>query len=174
MPFQAAARSGVAPDPGSPAPLPCSAAGRWWCSVCPFMVTGMAVQKFRETKLGEKLQKWPKEQGEKYGPWFLLVLFGGILVWEDVWNLKDTAYLSGWLLLLITAGAVAMSGFERRYWCRYWCPIGGMNGMFSQLSATELRSQKGVCSALCDTYYCVKGGPAKGAGMATVGCPMNT
>ena len=44
--------------------------------------------------------------GQAWGPWFLLVLFGGILVWEEVWDLPNTAYLSAWLLLLITAGAM--------------------------------------------------------------------
>jgi polyferredoxin len=46
-----------------------------------------------------------------------------------VWDLPQTAYLSSWLLLLITAGAVVCSAFfERRLWCRFLCPIGGMNG----------------------------------------------
>ena len=44
--------------------------------------------------------------GQAWGPWFLLALFGGILVWEEVWDLPNTAYLSAWLLLLITAGAM--------------------------------------------------------------------
>ena len=58
--------------------------------------------------------------GEQYGPWFLFSLFAAILVWEEVWDLPHTAALSGWLLLLITAGAVSFSAvFERRYWCRY-------------------------------------------------------
>jgi polyferredoxin len=40
-------------------------------------------------------------------------------VWEEVWDLPNTAYLSSWLLLLITAGAVVCSAFfERRLWCR--------------------------------------------------------
>jgi hypothetical protein len=43
----------------------------------------------------------------------------GILVWEEVWDLTDTAYLSSWLLLLITAGAMIGSYFfEHRFWCR--------------------------------------------------------
>ena len=57
--------------------------------------------------------------GEEYGPWFLFSLFAAILVWEEVWDLPHTAALSGWLLLLITAGAVVCGAiFERRYWCR--------------------------------------------------------
>lgn len=42
-----------------------------------------------------------------------------ILVWEEVWDLPDSAALSSWLLLLITAGAMVGSWFfERRIWCR--------------------------------------------------------
>jgi polyferredoxin len=86
---------------------------------------------------------------ERWGPWFLLALFGGILVWEEVWKLNNTSYLSAWLLLLITAGAMICSYvFERRLWCRYLCPIGGMNGLFAKLSFTELRARQGVCSGV--------------------------
>ena len=46
---------------------------------------------------------------EQWGPWFLVSLFAGILVWEEVWHLPDSAALSAWLLLLITAGAVSCS-----------------------------------------------------------------
>jgi hypothetical protein len=69
--------------------------------------------------------------GERYGPWFLFGLFAAILVWEEVWDLPHSAALSGWLLVLITAGAAAFSAvFERRFWCR----SGGRN-----LSETSLR-----------------------------------
>ncbi|MGB6169561.1 MAG: 4Fe-4S binding protein, partial [Geitlerinemataceae cyanobacterium] len=81
--------------------------------------------------------------------------------------------LSSCLLLLITAGAVIFSMlFERRFWCRYLCPIGGMNGLFAKLSMTELRAKKGICSAECTTYQCYQGGPPKGEGLETEGCPL--
>lgn len=147
--------------------------GRIWCSVCPFMIYGELVQKVR-LAAGAKLQKWPKETLERWGPWFLFSLFGGILVWEEVWDLPNTACLSSWLLLLITAGAVIGSFFyERRVWCRYLCPIGGMNGMFAKLSLTELRARQGVCSAECITYGCYKGSPpVPPEGLAADGCPL--
>ena len=56
---------------------------------------------------------------ERWGGWFLFGLFAAILVWEEVWDLPNTAYLSSWLLLLITGGAMVGSYFfERRLWCR--------------------------------------------------------
>ncbi|MGB3669399.1 MAG: 4Fe-4S binding protein, partial [Phormidesmis sp.] len=119
------------------------------------------------------LQGWPRAWAERWGGWILYGGFALILLWEELWHLENTAYLSAWLLLIITAGAVICSVlFERRFWCRYLCPIGGMNGLFAKLSVVELRAQQGICSASCNTYHCYKGGPAEGEGQATEGCPV--
>jgi polyferredoxin len=89
--------------------------------------------------------------------------------------LQNTAWLSSCLLLLITAGAVIGSlRFEKRFWCRYLCPVGGMNGLFVKLAITELRAQVGTCSGSSSTYACFKGGPVDGEGLATAGCPLGT
>ncbi len=147
--------------------------GRVWCAVCPFMIYGEITQKLSLYLFPRQLKKWPRAVAQKYGGWFAYGLFALILLWEELWNLENTAYLSSCLLLLITAGAMIFSAiFERRFWCRYLCPIGAMNGMFAKLSITELRAQQGTCSAECDTYQCYKGGPEKGEGMKTDGCPL--
>jgi transcriptional regulator with AAA-type ATPase domain/NAD-dependent dihydropyrimidine dehydrogenase PreA subunit len=147
--------------------------GRVWCAVCPFMIYGELAQTLSLKVFPRQLQAWPRQQAEKWGGWFLFGLFTLILLWEELWNLENVAYLSGCLLLLITAGAVIFSLlFERRFWCRYLCPIGGMNGMFAKLSMIELRAQQGICSATCTTYQCYKGGPQKGEGLETGGCPI--
>lgn len=147
--------------------------GRLWCAVCPFMIYGEVTQKLSLWLWPRQLQRWPREQAEKWGGWFLFGLFALIFLWEELWNLEDTAYLSSCLLLLITAGAMIFSLlFERRFWCRYLCPIGGMNGLFAKLSMIELRAQQGTCSAECTTYQCYKGGPKKGEGLETGGCPV--
>jgi transcriptional regulator with AAA-type ATPase domain/NAD-dependent dihydropyrimidine dehydrogenase PreA subunit len=147
--------------------------GRLWCSVCPFMIYGELTQKVSLILFPRQLKKWPRETADKWGGWFLFGLFALILIWEEVWDLKNTAYLSAWLLLLITGGAMVCSAiFERRFWCRYLCPIGGMNGLFAKLSMTELRAQQGICSAECNTYQCYKGGVQKGEGLETMGCPL--
>lgn len=147
--------------------------GRIWCSVCPFMIYGELVQRLSLKVFPRQLLPWPRQQAEKWGGWFLFGMFALILLWEELWNLQNVAYLSSCLLLLITAGAVIFSLlFERRFWCRYLCPIGGMNGMFAKLAMIELRAQQGICAATCTTYQCYKGGPQKGEGMETGGCPV--
>jgi polyferredoxin len=64
--------------------------------------------------------------------------------------------------------------FEKRFWCRYLCPVGGMNGLFAKLALSELRAQTGTCSGSCHSYACFKGGPAEGEGLASAGCPLGT
>ncbi|HEY9647312.1 MAG TPA: sigma 54-interacting transcriptional regulator, partial [Chroococcidiopsis sp.] len=147
--------------------------GRLWCAYCPFMIYGEITQKLSLWLFPRKLLPWARPQAEKWGGWFLFGLFALILLWEELWHLEDTAYLSACLLLLITGGAMIFSLlFERRFWCRYLCPIGGMNGLFAKLSVIELRAQQGICSASCTTYQCYKGGPQKGEGLETGGCPV--
>ena len=147
--------------------------GRIWCSLCPFMLYGEVTQKLSLWLFPRQLQRWPRQKAEQWGGWFLMGLFALILVWEEVWNLNDTAYLSACLLLLITAGAMIFSAlFERRFWCRYLCPIGGMNGLFAKLSMTELRAERGVCSAECKAGNCYKGSPQKGNSQTSQGCPL--
>lgn len=145
--------------------------GRFWCAICPFMVWGRIAQWVAPWKPFA----WPHRDSDRWASPVLAAAFALILVWEEVWNLEDTAWLSSCLLLLITAGAVVSSMlFEKRYWCRYLCPVGGMNGLFAKLSILELRAEAGTCSGSCSSYACFKGGPAEGEGMETSGCPLGT
>ncbi len=148
--------------------------GRLWCSFCPFMVWGEIVQRASRA-LGWQPARWPRGSSDGWASPLLAAGFAAILLWEEVWNLQNTAWLSSCLLLLITAGAVLASlRFEKRFWCRYLCPVGGMNGLFAKLSILELRAQVGTCSGSCSSYACFKGGPADGEGLATAGCPLGT
>ncbi len=148
--------------------------GRLWCSFCPFMVWGEISQRLARA-LGLPPRRWPRGEPDRWAAPLLAAGFAAILLWEEVWNLQNTAWLSSCLLLLITAGAVVGSLlFEKRFWCRFLCPIGGMNGLFAKLAITELRAEVGTCGGSCGTYACFKGGPADGEGLATAGCPLGT
>ena len=148
--------------------------GRLWCSFCPFMVWGEIAQGLVK-RLGWQPRSWPRGEHDDWASPLLAIGFSLILLWEELAHLENTAWLSSCLLLLITAGAVLGSLiFEKRFWCRYLCPIGGMNGLFAKLSILELRAHAGTCSGSCSSYACFKGGPADGEGLATAGCPLGT
>ena len=145
--------------------------GRLWCAVCPFMVWGRIAQAIAPWRP----RAWPHGETDQWASPLLAGGFALILIWEEVWNLDNTAWLSSCLLLLITAGAVVGSLlFEKRFWCRYLCPVGGMNGLFAKLSILELRAEAGTCSGSCSSYACFKGGPSDGEGLETNGCPLGS
>ena len=148
--------------------------GRLWCSFCPFMVWGEISQRLARS-LGWEPGRWPRGDSDHWASPLLAAGFALILIWEEVWNLQNTAWLSSCLLLVITAGAVIGSlRFEKRFWCRYLCPVGGINGLFAKLSVVELRAQVGTCSGSYSSYACFKGGAADGEGLETAGCPLGT
>jgi len=148
--------------------------GRLWCSFCPFMVWGEISQRAARA-LGWQPARWPRGSSDGWGAPALAAGFAAILLWEALGDLENTAWQSSCLLLLITAGAVIGSlRFEKRFWCRYLCPVGGMNGLFAKLAISELRAQIGTCSGSCSSFACFKGGPAEGEGLATAGCPVGT
>ncbi len=156
--------------------------GRVWCAVCPFMIMGEWVRKISLWIWPRKLLPWPTKWLDRWGAWFLFAGFVAIYLWEKLWDLPHTPYLSSWLLVIIALGAVVGSIiYERRLWCRYLCPIGGMNGMFAKLAAIELRSTQQICGSQCSTFSCYKGSgptvpnfadPLPAEGQETVGCPL--
>jgi len=157
--------------------------GRFWCSVCPFMITGEWLRKFSLWLFPRQQLSWTSNGLNQWGSWFVFVSFTAIYLWEKLWDLSHTPYLSASLFLIITGGAVIFSLiYENRLWCRYLCPIGGMNGMFAKLSVIELRSSEAVCGSQCTTQGCYKGGDATpvtfaealpNEAQATEGCPFN-
>ena len=144
---------------------------RLWCAICPFMVWGQIAQNL----MPWLPRPWPHGDSDRWAAPLMASGFAAILIWEEVWNLENTAWLSSCLLLVITAGAVISSLlFEKRFWCRYLCPVGGMNGLFAKLAIVELRAEVGTCSGSCNSYACFKGGPAEGEGLTTAGCPLGS
>jgi len=156
--------------------------GRLWCAVCPFMIVGEWARQISLWLFPRRQLAWNTQWLNRWGAWILFGGFVAIYLWEQLWDLPHHACLSAWLLVAIAAGAVICSLiYERRLWCRYLCPIGGMNGMFAKLSMLELRSTQQVCGSQCSTFGCYKGSSATlitfadalpTEGQATGGCPL--
>jgi transcriptional regulator with AAA-type ATPase domain/NAD-dependent dihydropyrimidine dehydrogenase PreA subunit len=156
--------------------------GRIWCAVCPFMIMGEWTRRFSLILFPRQQLSWPTKWLNRWGSWLLFAGFVIIYLWEKLWDLPHHADLSAWLLVAIALGAVIFSLiYERRLWCRYLCPIGGMNGMFAKLAMTELRSTQQVCATECDSFGCYQGSAEislkftdslPNEGQATQGCPL--
>ncbi|MBE9227364.1 sigma 54-interacting transcriptional regulator [Phormidium sp. LEGE 05292] len=156
--------------------------GRFWCTVCPFMIAGEWIRRFSLWLFPRQQLPWNHKWLNRWGAWILFGGFVAIYLWEQLWDLPHKAYLSAWLLTIIALGAVIFSLiYERRLWCRHLCPIGGMNGLFAKLSLIELRSSQQICGSQCQTSSCYKGSKSTAIafgealpteGQATEGCPL--
>jgi polyferredoxin len=129
-------------------------AGRIWCTACPFSLISDWVQKAVGNNL--PVPKLLKRQG----PWLIIALFI-LLTWcEDFFDIVHSTLATGVLLLVIITGVVASGAFfERRTWCRYLCPLGGMAGIYSRVGILQLRGARDKCMK-CNSVDCYKGGSA--------------
>jgi hypothetical protein len=127
--------------------------------VCPFGV------------INELAAKWSKAERlfprALRGLWIATLLFV-LLTWADeqlgiIRSPRMTA-----ILILMLSGAALVTGlfYQRRSFCRYLCPITGLQGVYSMMSPVELRSaDRSVCGKDC-RQSCYRGTQAGS------GCPM--
>ncbi len=133
---------------------------RSWCAICPIGAVSGFIQRFfsLQRKLPEILKRTEL--------WLPALLFVLILWVEKVARAREFPLPTAFVLLSITLGAVIFSLiFERKVWCRYFCALGNMCGIYAMASILEVRANTNVCVNECKTHECFKGGK-------TYGCPM--
>lgn len=134
---------------------------RTWCSVCSLAVPGTILQNI--VKPTRKTPVFIKE----YSGWIMAILCIVVFWVEIVWDAYENPYLTGAIILVITLGSILFSVlYSRRTWCRYLCPLGAVNAIFSMPSVVELRSNSHVCLNRCQSHSCYKGD------LEIPGCPM--
>jgi len=132
--------------------------GRAWCLVCPWAAIGDWVQRLALWKRKEEMglgKRWPTYLRNLYPVITAFIL----ITWAEFYfrmvsSPVATAYLA---IVILTIAVIIALIFERRGFCRYLCPIGGMIGVYSTFSATELRCRdRSVCKE-CKTKDCLRG-----------------
>lgn len=134
---------------------------RTWCSVCSLAIPGTILQNIvKPTRSTPQFIK-------KYSGWIMALLCIVVFWIEIVWDAYNSPYLTGAIILIICLGSILFSVlFSRRTWCRYLCPLGAVNAIFSMPSVVELRSNSHVCMNKCDNHSCYRGDAE------IPGCPM--
>jgi transcriptional regulator with AAA-type ATPase domain/polyferredoxin len=134
---------------------------RTWCSVCGLSVPGWLAQ------LVLKPERPTPQFIKRYSGWIMAFLCI-LLFWiETAWNAYQSPRLTAWIILTITLGSLFFSMFfKRRVWCRYLCPLGAINALFSMPSILELRSNTHMCMNRCVDHLCYNGDDG------VAGCPM--
>lgn len=125
--------------------------GRIWCMVCPLGAAG----EWTNRRIGTLGHKWPRRLRNLWVAHIFFIVLTGV---DLVIGIDILPRFTGLFLLTLLILSIGMSlVFERRAFCRYVCPIGGMCGIYSMSSMTELRSKsRGRCET-CTTKECIKG-----------------
>ena len=133
--------------------------GRLWCLMCPMGAVGEWIQ--RGSFWGRKKEnlslniQWPRRLRNLW----LATIFLLFITWVDhIFGLvKSPMYTAYFIILIITASIMVGLIFEKRTFCRYLCPIGGLIGLYSMFASTELRiKDKEVCKGH-QGKDCIKG-----------------
>jgi ferredoxin len=133
--------------------------GRVWCVACPFG----ALNEWT-SRLVAPLRRLPRPFRNIWWATGLFVL----LTWADEQlGVVRSPRVTAWIVVFFAGLAVAVGLFyERRSFCRYLCPIGGVIGLYSMTAPLELRVRD---AAVCRTHgvkECYRGSGT------TYGCPM--
>jgi hypothetical protein len=115
-------------------------AGRLWCAMCPIPAPGEWLQRQsfiapRQRRLLTLGKRWPSRLKNIWIQNFAFLgvaLFSAIILTRP---LVTGIVLSAFVLLAIGLSLV----YERRIFCRYFCPVGGFIGLYSMTSPIELR-----------------------------------
>ena len=135
--------------------------GRLWCAVCPVGSTSSFISRW----VG--LKKKVPQLLRSYSIYLSAAGIAAIFWAESISNMVISPRSTGLLVLTILLLALFTGMvFERRTWCRYLCPLGGIVGFLSSCSVIELRSNYHICNKDCMKHDCYVGNEKE------AGCPL--
>ena len=127
--------------------------GNAFCAACPLMLTRGATKRL-ERLLPRKLN-WPKALKNKYLVTALLLFFFFSYEYFDLWA---SPWLTAWLALAYFGGALAVDTlFPAGTFCRYVCPLGNFNFVYSSASPTQITAVDHDICRSCEHKPCLHG-----------------
>ncbi|MHB8191622.1 MAG: 4Fe-4S binding protein [Ferrimicrobium sp.] len=149
--------------------------GRAWCSMCPFGGFGEWVQRRTFFKRTQKALGLGKKLPESWAGHGLVISVGTfiVLTWiEEFFNIAGPGSpisTSIMVIGIVTFALAIFLIFERRTFCRYFCPLSSLIGSIGSMGmvAGFRTKDRDVCLA-CKTKDCMRGGEEG------FGCPWYT
>lgn len=133
-------------------PLSLFLMGRAWCAVCP--ITPPLEGALRLARPAGKPGLWLRRSS----PWIMAFSFFFLTYVDRVWGFTISPRATGWLLVVLGVGAVALAWrYGRRAFCRYLCPIGALTGLYAMTAVVALRHRGGSCQGCPQLCYRGKG-----------------
>ncbi|CAG0939181.1 hypothetical protein GALLN_00494 [Gallionellaceae bacterium] len=133
--------------------------GSAWCAICPWNALATWLVRRRLWRRGSETSslglRVPKVLRSV---WPALILFVGLSWFELGYGVTVSPYATALLaLLLVVLATISLAVFERRAFCRYFCPVGRTIGFYAELSPVALRPVDPDVCARCTTLECYHG-----------------
>ncbi len=133
--------------------------GSAWCALCPWDALAHWLVRRRLWKRADPNNslnlKLPRYLNNV---WPALILFVGLTWLELGVGITTDPYATAILaLVMVVMATVSMALFRRKAFCRNFCPVGRTIGVYSQMSALELRPIDANLCADCKTLECYYG-----------------
>lgn len=133
--------------------------GSAWCAVCPWDALADWLVKrrlWRRAPAERSLNLRVPRRLRNIMP--ALVLFVGLTWLELGVGVTTSPYATASIaLLMVVLATVSLALFERKAFCRYFCPVGRTVGFYAQLAPVELRPVDSAVCARCTTLECYHG-----------------
>lgn len=133
--------------------------GSAWCAICPWDTMASWLVRWRLWKrrlphpgLNLKVPVWLRNV------YPALVLFMGLTWLELGIGVTAIPHLTAQLaLVMVFLSLISLILFERKAFCRYFCPVGRTMGCYSRIAPIEIRPQvESICTS-CKTMECYNG-----------------
>lgn len=113
---------------------------RLWCTMCPLPLLGDWLQRLkifgvRTKKLLGLNKRWPRSLRNM---WLVNIIFLSMTFFTAFFTTRPI-YTFVLLALIVVVDVIVSYVYEKRTFCRYLCPIGGFQGLYSNFSLTEVR-----------------------------------
>src|SRR5690606_10552642 len=109
-------------------------AGNLFCAGCPFILPRKLAR-----WLGRPTRRWPKALRNK---WLAVASLLAILFLYELYDLWSSPWLTAWMVVAYFAAAFVLEAlFTRDSFCKYVCPLGTFNFLYSTASPLQITSR---------------------------------
>ncbi|MFV1985019.1 MAG: 4Fe-4S binding protein [Thiohalomonadales bacterium] len=133
--------------------------GSAWCAICPWDAIATWLVRRRLWRRGSEVSslnlKVPKSLRNIWPAIFLLVF----LTWLELGvGVTTSPYATALLaLLIVVLATISLAVYERKAFCRYFCPVGRTLGAYGGISPIALRPVENAICVSCKTLECYHG-----------------
>ena len=132
-------------------------AGNFFCMACPFTLPRTLAR-----RLSIRGRRWPASLRNKWTAIGSIFLIFWLYEWLDLWA---SPLLTAWVAVAYIAVAFALeSFFSESAFCKYVCPLGTFNFVYSLASPLQIQARHAQVCRICEGKECVNSSPT------TLGC----